>query len=54
MRQDVHEKVEDALLDEQVHVPIGLPPPCHAARLKQHPDELDDREDAHRCTMRDL
>ena len=56
MRQDsdVREKVEDALLDEQVHVLIGLPLPCHAVHLKRHPYGLDDRENAHHCTMRDL
>ena len=54
MRQDVHKEVEDALSDEQVHVLTELPLPCHTVHLKRPPHELDNREDAHHCTMRDL
>ena len=54
MRRDIHKEVEDALLDEQARVLIALPLPCHAVHLKRLPHEVDDHEDAHRGTMRDL
>ena len=56
MRRHVHKEVEDALLEEQVHVPIELPPPrtCRAMHLKRLPGKFDDREEARRCAMCDL
>ena len=54
MRRDIHKEVEDALLDEQARVLIALPLPCHAVHLKRLPHEVDNHEDAHRCTMGDL
>ena len=54
MRRDIHKEVEDALLDEQARVLIALPLPCHVVHLKRLPHEVDDHEDAHRCTMGDL
>jgi hypothetical protein len=47
-------QVNDALLDEQAHVLIELSLPCRAVHLEGLPHEFDDREDANRCTMRDL
>ena len=47
MRQDVHKEVEDALLDEQAHVPIELPVLCRAVHLLRLPHEFDYRKDAH-------
>ena len=56
MRRHVHKEVEDALLEEQVDVPIELPPPrtCRAMHLKRLPGKFDDREEARRCAMCDL
>lgn len=53
-KEDAHNEVEYALLDEQAHVPIGLPLLCHAVHLKRLPRELEDGEHAHRCTICDL
>lgn len=51
MRRDVRKEVQDALLDEQGHVPIGLPPLCRAVHLKRLPHELGDPEEAQHCVV---
>lgn len=54
MKRNVRKEVQNALLDEQGHVPIGLPLLCRAVHLERLPHELGDREHAHRCIMHAL
>ena len=54
MGRDVRKKVEDALPDEQVDVPIELPLLCHMVHLKRLLHKLDKREHADYCTIRHL
>ena len=53
-KEDVRNVIEDALSDEQDHIPVGLPLPCRAVHLKRLDYELNDPKDAHCCTVRDL
>ena len=48
---NVRNEIQDALLREQAHVPIQLPPRCCAIHLRRLPHTLDDRKGAYRCTM---
>ena len=52
--EDVRKEIEDALSDEQDHVPVGLPLPCDAVHLKRLDHELNYSQDAHCYTVRDL
>ena len=53
-KEDLRKEIEDAVSDEQDHVPVRLPLPCRTVHLKRLHHELNDPKDAHCCTVCDL